>query len=382
MNIDLQIKQHKHIIVCGDNMNSLNILRSLGEKGIIPIVIMEDEGHLPLISYSKYAGEIIHVQGFEETLSILSEYANIEYPPFIYLTDDNNLQLIDDHYDLLASKFYFFNAKREGRITYFLDKEKQCALAKECGLLVPNFEEVERGQLPQNLNYPIITKTSNSYSAGWKRDVTICYSPSELSAAYKQMISKRLLLQEYIEKIGEYSMQGISLNGGEEIYMPFERMYLRYTKTSFGGYMYYQPFNNQELKKKVQRMLREIGFSGCFEIEFLVDKNNQLHFLEINFRFSGSNYGVNTGGVNLPYLWAMSVLLNTIDISNLPIKTERYYVMNEVSDFMSAGKVGIFTWLKQLFSADGYYLYNSKDMKPFYNWWIQKLKRKLSVPRA
>ena len=222
MEIDSQIKLHKHIIVCGDNINTLNVLRSIGEKGIVPITIMEDEGHLPLLSTSRYIGNIIHVQSFEDALQELLKHANPECPPFVYLTDDNHLQILDANYDLLKNKFYIFNAGEQGRLSYFLDKEKQCLLAKDCGFVVPEFEEVKRGQLPKSLKYPVITKTSNSYSAGWKRDVTICYSPEELLQAYPQMISERLLLQEYVEKTGEYSMQGISLNGGKDVYMPFE----------------------------------------------------------------------------------------------------------------------------------------------------------------
>lgn len=377
MNIDCEILKHKHIIVCGDNINSLNILRGLGEKGITPFVIMQDEGHLPLLASSRYVGEIIHVQGFEKALHKLLEFADDKCHPFVYLTDDNHLQVLDANYNLLKGKFYVFNADEQGRLSFYLDKEKQCLLAKETGFLVPGFEEVKRGQLPKSLKYPVITKTSNSYSAGWKRDVTICYSPDELMQAYFGMISERLLLQEYIEKTGEYSMQGVSINGGEEIYMPFERMYLRYTKTSFGGYMYYQPFHNKELEHKVQAMLKKIKFSGCFEIEFLVDKEKNLHFLEINFRFSASNYGVNNGGINLPYLWAKSILQNTIDISGFHPKTERYYVMNEVTDMSSAKNVGYVTWLKQLLTAEGHSLFNSKDIMPFINWCLQKVKRKL-----
>ena len=29
-------------------------------------------------------------------------------------------------------------------------------------------------------------------------------------------------------------------------------------------------------------MIKEINYSGCFEIEFLIDKSNNLYFLEIN----------------------------------------------------------------------------------------------------
>lgn len=378
ISIDTEIKKHKHILVCGDNTNSLNILRSLGEKGICPTTIVQEEGHIQMLKNSKYIGEAIYVNGFEEAVTKLLEYADKLCPPFVYITDDNHLQIIDANYDSLQGKFYFFNAGSQGRLTQFLDKEQQCVLAEQCGFSVPKFEEVDRGQLPTKLAYPVITKTSNSYSEGWKRDVTICYSPQELSEAYSRMISKQLLLQEYVEKTGEYSMQGISINGGDMIYMPFERMYLRYTKTSFGGYMYYQPFKNEELQRKVQNMLKKIRFSGCFEIEFLVDKEQRLHFLEINLRFSASNYRINIGRINLPYLWAKSTLLQTIDTRDLNPRLERYYVINEVTDIQMAKKVGYFKWLKQFINADGYYLWNREDKKPFFSWWRQKINRKVA----
>ena len=160
ISIDREIKKHKHILVCGDNTNSLNILRSLGEKGICPITIVQEEGHIQLLRNSKYIGEVIYVYGFEEAVTKVLEFADISCPPFVYLTDDNHLQIIDANYDSLKGKFYFFNAGSQGRLTQFLDKEQQCVLAEQCGFRVPKFEEVDRGQLPTKLTYPVITKTS------------------------------------------------------------------------------------------------------------------------------------------------------------------------------------------------------------------------------
>ena len=381
MNIDLQIKQHKHIIVCGDNRNSLSVVRSLGEMGIEPIVLLS-EGRLKLVSYSKYAKNIIVVNSFEEVIKKLYNFVNPEYPPILYFTDDNHLQFFDEKYELFKDKFYFFNAASSGRLTYFLQKEHQCSLAKQCGLSVPNYEEVAKGEFPTKLSYPLITKTWNSYSDGWKRDDYICYSQEELQSAYQHMVSERLLLQEYVEKTGEYFLQGISVNKGQDVYIPFEARYLNYSATSFGDYMQYRPFENKDLLESIQKMLRAIEFSGCFEVEFLIDHSGNLHFLEVNFRFSGANYGVNIGGVNLPYLWGKSSLLGKIELSGVCPRRDAYYMVNDFSYVLHKSSYSVFTWLKQLFSADGYYLYNSKDMKPFYNWWIQKIKRKLSVPRA
>lgn len=373
-----EYRKHKFILLCGDNLNSLGILRSLGEDGVIPYVILLQEGHISLIRKSKYPKIVINSSSFDESYQILlSQFTNEAKKPFILTTDDNHEQIIDEHYDELVDKFYFFNAGNRGRVTLYMDKMELCKLAEKCGFNVPKSEVVNPGVLPTSLKYPVFTKTINPYTKGWKHDVYICDDEQELLTAYRNMISPSLIIQEYIEKIGEISMQGVSICGGEQIFIPFERMYLRYSKTSFGGYMYYQRFEDDDLRRRIQSMIKEIGYSGCFEIEFLVDKNNCLYFLEINLRFSASNYGVNYGGVNQAVSWAKSTLNNSICVDFSCIRNKRFYVVNEPEDLRYARKVGFPTWIKQFLSADAYYLFNAKDPKPMFSFWFQKFVRKL-----
>lgn len=377
-NMNDDYKNHKFILLCGDNLNSLGVLRSLGEDGIVPYIILLQEGHISLLSKSKYPKKIIPSSSFEESYRILlAQFSNEAYKPFILTTDDNHEQILDEHYDELVGKFYFFNAGAQGRVTKYMDKMELCKLAEKCGLRVPSSEVVVPGILPKSLKYPVFTKTINPYSEGWKRDVFICNNEEELLEAYQGMVSPALIIQEYVDKVGEISMQGISICGGEKVFLPFERMYLRFSKTNFGGYMYYQRFSNDGLREKIQSMIREIGFSGCFEIEFLVDKNDNLYFLEINLRFSASNYGVNFGGVNQAALWAKSTLGNSIIADSNSIRDRRFYVINEPEDVKYIRKVGICCWIKQFLTADSYYLFNAKDPVPMLSFWFQKLTRKL-----
>lgn len=371
-------KKHKFILLTGDNLNALGVLRSLGEDGITPYIILLQEGHISLLSKSKYPKKIILSSSFEESFQLLlSQFSNETYKPFVLTTDDNHEQILDEHYDELIDRFYFFNGGSRGVVTKYMDKMELCRLATECGFKVPSSEVVVPGILPKNLKFPVFTKTINPYSEGWKRDVFICYDEKELLAAYQGMVSPALIVQEYIDKVGEISMQGISVCGGEKVFLPFERMYLRFSKTSFGGYMYYQRFVNEELREKIQSMIKKINYSGCFEIEFLVDKSNDLYFLEINLRFSASNYGVNYGGVNQAVLWAKSTLSNSIDVDFSVIKDRRFYAMNEPEDVFYFKKVGLFRWIKQFLTADSYYLYNAKDSFPMWSFWFQKIKRKM-----
>ena len=376
MQID-EVKTHLHIIFGADNMNTLSIARSLGEADIRPLVIMAKDGNIPLIKYCRYVKQIRTFSTWEDAFVYLVSFANSTCKPFVYTSDDGNQCLLDQHYDELIDGFYFFNGKKSGQISYYTNKDAQCKLAKQCGFITPKFEVVERGILPKTLSYPVFTKTLNPCMNGWKKDVTICYSSEELKNAYEHMVSEKFILQEYVEKIGKYSVQGLSIDGGKNILMPFERMYLRFSPTSFGGYMYYQPFVDNDLREKITQMIQKISYTGCFEIEFLVDKYSQLYFLEINLRFSASNYGITYGGVNLPYIWSRSILSGSIRTDDMSIKQNRYYVMNEGSDISYIKQVGLFSWIRQFIHADSLYLWHSNDIMPAISFWWNKALRKL-----
>jgi len=371
-----ELKLHNHILICWSDLNSLGVARSLGEKGIKPILILL-KGGSRVVENSRYVGRIIYIENEEECIDHLKEFINPKYKPFVYTCDDRHQSVLDQHYDELKDNFYFFNAGENGRVTFYMDKNNICKLAEECGFTIPKTEVVSKGELPKFLSYPVFAKAITPRDEGWKHDVGIFYNEQELLLGFESFIGDKILLQEYIEKKGEISMQGISISGGEQILLPFERMYLRFSKTAFGGYMYYQPFRNEDLTRQIKLIIQKIKYTGCFEIEFLVDFDDNLYFLEINLRFSASNYGVCYGGVNQPYTWAYSTLCKQINSNIIQPRSNRFYVVNELIDIDFIKQVGLLKWLKQFFSADCYYLWNKKDMKPGFAYWYNKIKRKL-----
>ncbi len=372
-----EVKRHLHIVLCGDNINAVSILRSLGEVGLRPTVIMVDEGHVPLVSKCRYVGKLIQTKSFDESLQQFLSLADPQCPPFVYTSDDNHQSLIDLHYDELKQGFYFFNAGEAGRVTHFMDKNNICLAAKECGFTIAESEVLKPGQLPQHIHYPVITKTLNPYEDGWKRDVGIYHDPESLAKAYTQMVSKTLLVQEYIVKKNELSMQGFSIDAGRIVYLPFKRQYFRFTDSAYGSYCYYKTYQDDDLYNKIVALLRMIRFSGNFEIEFLEKQDGSLVFLEINFRHALSNYASTIGGINLPYEWAKATLLHSVD--GLHPTKDYFTAINEFKDFntfVKSGKIGLLPWLKDLVTADSYYLWNKHDPKPLFSFYLGKLTRK------
>jgi D-aspartate ligase len=375
--INKKIYEHKHIIIGGDNLNSLSITRSLGEMGISPTTIIIKENHIPHVKHSKYTGTYIETNSFDESLNVLLTHADSAKPPFVYTSDDHHQSMLDKNYDKLSGKFYFFHAGDTGRITHYMDKEVLCKLAELSGFKTPRREVVNLGELPKRINYPVITKTINSYSAGWKRDVGIYYSEKKLAEAYKDMISEKLIIQEYINKKNEFEVHGFSINEGEQIYLSYYSLYYRFKDTTFGGYKYYQILKDKSVEEKIKKMIKQVRYTGNFEVEFLVDNNDELVFLEINFRFPLSNYACTFGGINMPVLWASSTLENQIIY---PKKYKDFFTAkNELMDFqqtVSSKQMSLFKWLLETIKTDCLFIFNKKDIKPTIIIWLGKILKK------
>lgn len=384
------IKRHKHIVVTGDNGNALGVVRSIAEGGIQPIVIyLVEKTHLPLLIKSKYLTVVHKVSRYEDAIDLLIKlYGNEEITPFVYTCDDSVESIVDNRYEELKDKFYFFNAGEKERINKFMNKHEICIAAEKCGCRIPKQEIVDTGVLPKTLRYPIITKVLMSIMGAWKGDVYICNNEDELKEAYKKIKSPKLLLQEYIHKKNELAVQGFSIDGGREVYIPYAISFFRASDEGYGHYMYCKLLQDDKLIAQLQAIIKETHYTGCFEIEFLIDQEEKLWFLEVNFRYSAWNHAVTFGGLNYPLAWAQSMLDNHITMPENGKLKPYFTALNESGDYgqsVVSGKVSFLSWLKDVHSADMLYLYNPNDKKPAWSFWfyktIRKIKRKLHISK-
>lgn len=378
----MDIRNHKHIIVSGDTGNALGIVRAIAEGGISPILIyLVEDTHLPCLIKSRYITTVHRVFSYEEALDLLIDlYGNEPQTPFVYTCDDSIESLVDNRYNDLSGKFYFFNAGEAGRINKFMNKHEICLVAEKCGCRIPKQEIVDTGVLPTTLKYPVITKTLMSIMGLWKGDVYICHNEEQLKEAYKKIQSPELLLQEYIYKQNELAIQGFSIDGGREVYLPYGISYLRFSNESYGCYMYCKPLQDEILIQRVKNIIKECHYTGCFEVEFLIDKEGNLWFMEVNFRYSFWNYAVTYGGVNFPLTWAKSVLDNHIIVPDEKDIKQYFTAMSEPGDFgqsVATKKMAIFKWLKEVHNTDMLYFYNPNDPLPAWSFWTHKILRKI-----
>ncbi len=371
---DIELRKHKFISFVVDHYNPLGIIRSLGEKGIRPYVILIDEKPC-MIPYCRYVSKIHQVRTYEEAYTILmNEYGNEEYKPFVFCSDDTSESFLDHHFNEMRDKFIFYNAGEQGRITWLQNKDNITNLGAQAGLDNPKKEIVNTGEMPTSLRYPIITKVLASTMGAWKGDVHICQSQEELKMAYSTIKSSKLILQEYVNKIGEFCMEGFSVNDGKDVFIPFKADYIRYYNDSYGHYMNMIPFDNGDFKDKILELFRLTKYNGIFEIEFMKGPDGKNYFLEINFRASTWNYAITVGGGNLPYYWAKSMLMGRIPYEEMNLREKTFKAIVEPSDFVrNAKKVGYLKWFKECVSAECHYYFNAKDPMPFFSYVLKKI---------
>ena len=361
-------------------LNSLGQIRSLGEIGLAPDVVwVSHDFHSP--KGSKNIHKFDEFETFEDALEFIESKYRLQKDVFIFTDSDAAISLLNSKIDFLPKNFHFFNAGSGGRLLKYMPKYAQCMLAERCGFNVPKSEIVLNGELPKTLNYPIFTKAPDSNGMSWKDSAMICRNKDELMQAFKKISTETILLQEYIDKDNEVAVEGLSLNAGDDVYVPIQGEYLRIQEGGFGTWKKNKAYElGDEFRKKLKEMMKEIRFSGVFEIEFLRDKNGALYFLEINFRFTQYNYALTRMGVN----FCEEYIKSELDMSYMPkvLSINPQIVINDPKDFRTyvvTGKIKFKAWIKDMHSSDSYYLFNRADKLYVIRYLINSVYKRLKI---
>ena len=366
-------KNHLVIVFAIDHYNPLGVIRSLGENGIRPICIAIRH-RVELGVKSKYVSKVHQVDSVEEGYQVLMENYGEVYKtgekPFLLFSDDKSVGYFDLRYDEVKDRFITYNANGvQGRIMEFMDKKNILDLAKKHGLKVLEPVVVNKGEIPEGLEYPLITKDINPNSGGWKSDVFVCQNEEDLKKAYTKISSPVVLLQKYVDKKTEFAFEGCSVNKGQSALIAIKSTYKYAIPAYYSPFMMCESLHDQKLKAALEGMLAEIGFEGIFEIEFLVDKDDNAYFLEINFRNATWSYESKRAGMPLPYIWVKGMLNGKIDKDDYKEVPGGFTAMVEPIDYAKRIELGVSTpgeWLADFKKANCGFYYSEDDLEPFY----------------
>lgn len=362
------LKDHLFIVFAVEHYNTLDLIRSLGIEGIRPIYIAI-KGKANIASSSKYIEKTYFVDSQADGYkTLLNNYGDESEKPFLYCADDKTQSFLDNHYEEIKDKFYFFNAGAQGRINKFMEKYNILKAAEACGFNILKSIRCKKGEIPEEIEYPIITKSISPVVGGWKKDVNICNSEEELKNAYKTILADEVLIQQYIDKKNELDIEGFSINRGSKLIetVTYNCKYL--INGYYSPYMDVRYFDDKVLFSKLEQLIKLIGFEGIFETEFLVSQDNTIYFSEINFRTSPWTFLATSCDMNIPYEWANATLTKHVDERFLkPFDGNKVAMVEPIDYGIRVKKRGMSfaDWITDFKNADITFYCNKDDPEPF-----------------
>lgn len=361
-----------NVIILGSNHhNTLGLIRSLGEAGHTVYLMLLKSG-FNYVNKSSYLKSWHLIKSFEEVIprvkDIVSECGT---KPVMLVAGDEEATFVNQHFKELSAYCFVEGAYTNGDITVYHDKFKSNDLAKKFGFKIPQtWMLCNNDDVPTDLKYPVLVKAGDSIRGG-KGVLKRCNSESELIHVLEHFPNDvfPLQIQEYIQKEYEIIILGCSMNHGKHVLCPIAERKLRYYPCEYRITAYTEGIlikgnkTLEEVVDKITSMIRTIGYSGLFSVE-LIFANNQLYFLETNFRNDGTGYLATASGFNLPDILCHSFVGNSMNVDVMRYHPCHY--VNVIADGMNVihRRVPFYSWIRQLKKANCYSHYSKKDMLP------------------
>ena len=361
------------VIVLGGHIQAYGIVRGFAEKGVDCVLI--DSRNANIARHSKYCSSFYRAS-YRHTLKLLQGFMRRNmYPNWvIYPTDDHYVRLLSENKELLSRHFKV--AVDDWQVVEkFHDKRLSYPIAESLGIPIPHTQYLASDDsidyVSSSAKYPCIIKPAimKDFYDKLKVKAILCKNPEELVQNLKQASEfvplEFLMVQELIPGFVDTQFSvGILFDGEKAVnYITAKRK--RQHPLIFGhATTYAETVDIPVLKDYATMILKEVGYKGICEVEFMYDKRDgKYKFLEVN-----------------PRLWKWHLLAHR---SNVPILESSYKFLTEGSYcatemFRESAWVDIVTDVKARFdllrkgiipkddkrptiSA----VYNRDDIKPF-----------------
>ncbi len=362
----------KVVIAGGVHHNTLGVLRSIGDspirkENIVLVISGREEASRDFVSKSKYVDRknVYYLENDKDITEWLLAHKELMKQALICCSDGLAEQVMTHAGEL--ENDYFIPVMSLSTKEMF-DKEMQGKLAEEIGFHIPQGKVVTREeQFPLDWNcFPCIVKPLKSTIGAGKADISVAEDREELMKALGNAKADQVQIQQYIDKKMEYQLIGCSLNKGEQIVIPGYTDIIRQPRNTNTGYLKYLPIDTLDIEmRKVHELIRTIGYSGLFSMEFVRDHKGNDYYLETNFRNDGNAYCVKAAGVNLPYLWCYYNMHGNIKDICVNIRKEVYFIPDLEDVKIGIKQVGFLRWWSEFLRAKSHAVFSMRDPYPF-----------------
>lgn len=363
------------VIVGSAHINALGVIRSLGEKGVNPILLLT--GNKRYIEKSKYVKKTYYSDLDEkeilDTLINKIEFNNKKC--YIVPTGDFVAYVIDKNMNKLKSKYIIPNIKeKENEISKYMDKYEQFKIAKKNNWKMAKTKLLDLTPDISNDIYPCILKPAVS-AQGIKSDIRICKNENEFKVAideFKNKNYRNVLLQELLEYDYEIDVPGISNSKESIAYAMIEKINIYPVKRGSTCYGKVVAVYEKE-REKIENLINSIDYNGIFDIDLFV-KENEIFLNEINFRNGALSYALTNADIAITLEWILANETGKINRKNIE---KSYYFMVEDYNLklVFQKEISIFKFISEFFNTRVFSYISFKDPKPFIYRFILKKRR-------
>lgn len=365
------------IIGSSNNFNELGLVRSFGVNGIKPygiIICKKKQWKHDWLHLSRYWKKCYRVDSGKEAIDFLiKHFSDEKEKPCVTTPVDYIVQMIDENYGKLSSRFIFQNINnKEGEITYYSNKLEQAELTRSLGFDSLSSEIIILNEFDENkqLDFPIILKPA-ACGEGSKDDIVICRNMSDMTTAIdvlKKKNYRRILCQKYLENRTEIIAYGAVSKKFDLVSYTVLKNIRQWPESygvgSYGALVLDQHI--QEFVNKFYHAIMQFGYDGPLDTDIFMDNDTgNIYVSEYNWRPGGRNYTSLGTEVYSIVLWYL--LYNNIDILKYKVINKiGGYTMNDSTDFNHVinGKITLKQWKKEFKNAMAHALIFKGDIIP------------------
>ncbi len=294
-------KTIKKVLVANRGEIAVRVLRACYDVGLSTVAIYSKED-----IYAQFRTKADESYLIGENLSPLGAYLAID--EIIDLAKRKNVDAIHPGYGFLSENAEFARACEEAGIVFvgppssvlaqMGDKLNAKDIAKRCGVptipgcLEPLKSAEEALQMAKDFGFPVILKAA---AGGGGRGMRRCDTEAEVlanfplvrSEAEKAFGSSDIFIEKYLVQPKHIEVQILADNYGNIVHL-FERdcsLQRRYQKVvEFTPAFSLPKEKREELCADAVKIAREVGYVSAGTVEFLVDRNGNHYFIEMNPR--------------------------------------------------------------------------------------------------
>ncbi len=288
------------ILIANRGEIALRIIRTCREMGIRTVAV-----------YSEADIDSLHVKLADEAVCIgeapgIKSYLNI--PAIISAAEITDVEAIHPGYGFLAEDAHFAEICESCNITFIGPRPETMRLmgdklaakntVKRVGLpVIPGSNKVIKSKddalaVAKKMKYPVILKAA---AGGGGRGMRICHNDVRLISALltaqreaeATFGSSDIYIEKYIEGPRHIEVQLIGDSKGNVVHLgerdcSIQRRHQKIIEESPS------PALNEKTRKRICELAvkaaRSVNYAGAGTIEFLLDKNNNFYFMEMNTR--------------------------------------------------------------------------------------------------